>query len=91
MFSDIAGKLEGEMIVEESIPVNHKPVSSMFWYRMIQMQPPPVEVKSQEHTWDWKVPVRALLGGKLSHTHVRIGGPGRAREPEIRTLMISTG
>jgi len=71
MFSDVTGRLEGETVVENSILANTEPA---FWYRMIRMQPPPAEIRAPKPTRDWRVPIRELLGEKLSHTHVRIGG-----------------
>ena len=41
---------------------------------MVRMRPSPAQTNDPEHTPDWRVPIRELLGEQFSHTYVRIGG-----------------
>jgi len=70
IFKDVTGRLEGETLVDRSIPEKNK---TALWYRMVRMVPPPHQVRHPRHTRDWKIPIRELLRERFSHTHVRIG------------------
>jgi len=68
IFKDVTGRLEGETLVESSIP------AGTISYHMIRMRPSPAQTNAPKHTRDWKVPIRELLGEQFSHTDVLIGG-----------------
>jgi hypothetical protein len=73
IFSDVAGKLEGETIIDDYMLI--KP-TTRFLHHTVHMSPAsryPL-VKRPKPTRDWKAPIRDLLKGAFTHTHLRILG-----------------